>query len=140
MTVGPPRFIARWVETTTSTTRNATGPAACGASLIRRTGVFTATPGRGGLRQHGVSEGGLEPPPPTRGLAPQASASAIPPLGPAGRAYVTAHPTITGGGGRASLRFGDQVAGCAAWETERSGARPRGPVPPRTRSCSSPAS
>src|SRR6266566_460906 len=31
-----------------------------------------------------VSEGGLEPPPPVRGLAPQASASAIPPLGPAG--------------------------------------------------------
>lgn len=29
-----------------------------------------------------VSEGGLEPPPPSRGLAPQASASAIPPLGP----------------------------------------------------------
>jgi site-specific DNA recombinase len=28
-----------------------------------------------------VSEGGLEPPPPSRGLAPQASASAIPPLG-----------------------------------------------------------
>ena len=28
-----------------------------------------------------VSEGGLEPPPPCRGLAPQASASAIPPLG-----------------------------------------------------------
>jgi hypothetical protein len=33
----------------------------------------------------GVSEGGLEPPPPYRGLAPQASASAIPPLGPAAR-------------------------------------------------------
>ena len=30
-----------------------------------------------------VSEGGLEPPRPTRALAPQASASAIPPLGPA---------------------------------------------------------
>jgi site-specific DNA recombinase len=28
-----------------------------------------------------VSEGGLEPPPPCRGLAPQASASAVPPLG-----------------------------------------------------------
>ena len=32
-----------------------------------------------------VSEGGLEPPRPTRALAPQASASAIPPLGPAGQ-------------------------------------------------------
>src|SRR5215203_6191164 len=30
-----------------------------------------------------VSEGGLEPPRPLRTLAPQASASAIPPLGPA---------------------------------------------------------
>ena len=37
-----------------------------------------------------VSEGGLEPPPPCRGLAPQASASAIPPLGPACFAVGTA--------------------------------------------------
>src|SRR5918998_6841787 len=43
-----------------------------------------------------VSEGGLEPPPPTRGLAPQASASAIPPLGLAGSRIahtLRAHPT-----------------------------------------------
>jgi len=44
-----------------------------------------------------VSEGGLEPPPPTRGLAPQASASAIPPLGLAdGRIAHTLRTPATG--------------------------------------------
>src|SRR5215475_13419115 len=36
-----------------------------------------------------VSEGGLEPPRPIRALAPQASASAIPPLGPARQPYLS---------------------------------------------------
>src|SRR2546430_7737637 len=43
-----------------------------------------------------VSEGGLEPPRPLRALAPQASASAIPPLGPARPLYPgTDHGTST---------------------------------------------
>jgi site-specific DNA recombinase len=40
-----------------------------------------ACPNPTNIGKRSVSEGGLEPPPPSRGLAPQASASAIPPLG-----------------------------------------------------------
>lgn len=44
-----------------------------------------------------MSEGGLEPPRPLRALAPQASASAIPPLGPAEeRVYGRPSPLFRG--------------------------------------------
>src|SRR4051812_16186938 len=93
------------METTTRTTANATGPAACSASG-RRSGIITADSRRAGDTTALGVRGGLEPPPPTRGLAPQASASAIPPLGPAVR-EPTRRPT------RRSHGVEPGLAGCA---------------------------